>query len=69
MPGWNHCSGTAPSHMMKIGGDKGGKTIKFNFHITNVNHPNSVKNSTVFAMFEAQDCYFNLKSAVQDLRI
>ena len=35
--------------------DKGGKSVKANFQICNVENPNSVRNTCVFAAFEAPD--------------
>ena len=45
---------------MKIGGDKGGSSFKASLQIVNVEKPNSVKNSCVFALFEAPDSSTNL---------
>ena len=40
---------------IKIGGDKGGGSMKLNFQICNITAPNSVQNTCVFAMFETPD--------------
>ena len=55
-----------PSHeiWIKIGGDKGGSSFKVSFQLVNVEKPNSVKNSTVFALFEAPDSVVNLHIAL-----
>ena len=45
---------------MKLGGDKGGGSFKMNFQVVNVSHPNSVKNTCVFCLFEASDTLTNL---------
>ncbi len=45
---------------IKIGGDKGGSSFKMSLQIVNVDKPNSVQNSCVFALFEAPDSVFNL---------
>ena len=45
---------------VKIGGDKGGGTMKLNFQICNVKAPNSTQNTCVFAMFEAPDSATNV---------
>ena len=49
---------------VKIGGDKGGSSFKMSFQLVNVKKPNSVKNSTVFALFEASDSVVNLHIAL-----
>ena len=49
---------------LKLGGDKGGSSVKASFQIVNVNKPNSVRNSCVFAVFEAPDSVFNLHLAL-----
>lgn len=49
---------------LKIGGDKGGKTMKLNFQILNTIHPNSPTNTCVFAAFEASDTRSNVLIAV-----
>lgn len=60
---------------VKIGGDKGGKTMKFSFQICNSLHPNSPTNTCVFVAFEAVDTRCNLhvamdryKSQIEDLK-
>ena len=49
---------------VKLGGDKGGKTMKLNFQILNVSHPNSPVNTCVFLLFEAPDTKVNLRLAL-----
>lgn len=49
---------------VKIGGDKGGTTLKASFQLCNVARPNSVQNTCVFAIFEARDCSANLHVAL-----
>ena len=60
---------------LKIGGDKGGSSFKMSIQLVNVEKPNSVKNSTVFTLFEAPDSVVNLhialdryKSMITDLQ-
>ena len=50
---------------VKIGGDKGGQSVKINFQICNVENPNSVKNTCVFAAFEAPDTATNIHVALE----
>ena len=56
-------SGVVPADeiWIKIGGDKGGSTFKMSFQIVNVSGPNSLKNTVVFACFEADDSFTNLE--------
>ena len=49
---------------VKIGGDKGGTTLKASFQLCNVESPNSVQNTCVFAVFEARDSSTNLHIAL-----
>ena len=46
---------------LKIGGDKGGGTLKMVFQIVNTKAPNSPVNTCVFCIFEAPDSVTNLK--------
>lgn len=49
---------------VKVGGDKGGSSFKMSLQLVNVMKPNSVKNSCVFALFEATDSPANLHIAL-----
>ena len=49
---------------VKIGGDKGGGSMKTSFQICNVPHPNSCKNSCVFSIYETADTTTNLNIAL-----
>ena len=49
---------------VKLGGDKGGKTMKLSFQLCNCVHPNSPTNTCVFACFEASDTRCNLHLAM-----
>ena len=51
-----------------LGGDKGGSSFKASFQILNVDKPNSIRNSCVFAVFEATDSVFNLHLALDQYR-
>ena len=53
---------------VKIGGDKGGGSMKLNFQIANCLNPNSVTNTCVFAAFEATDSVNNLHVAFDRYR-
>lgn len=49
---------------VKLGGDKGGKSMKANFQILNCEHPNSPANTCVFAVYEGPDSKVNLHIAL-----
>ncbi len=49
---------------VKLGGDKGGSSMKVNFQICNLMHPNSPTNTCVFVAFEAPDSKANLHLAL-----
>ncbi|XP_070548414.1 uncharacterized protein [Ptychodera flava] len=51
---------------VKIGGDKGGGSMKFAFEICNLDHPNAKENTVVWLMFEASDNHHNLKLALEN---
>lgn len=60
---------------LKLGGDKGGGSMKMNFQIMNTPHPNSVTNTCVFSAYEGPDTKTNLyvalaryKSQVEELK-
>ncbi|XP_064639458.1 uncharacterized protein LOC135495002 [Lineus longissimus] len=48
---------------LKIGGDKGGDTVKLEFQIANVENPNAAANTTVYCYYEGSDSYTNLQIA------
>lgn len=49
---------------VKLGGDKGGGSVKINFQICNCQKPNSVTNTCVFTAYEAADTKTNLHIAL-----
>ena len=49
---------------IKIGGDKGGGSFKMSFQICNLDNPNSIDNTCVFAVFNASDSTTNLHVAL-----
>ena len=49
---------------IKVGGDKGGSTMKAAFQICNVESPNSYRNTWVFSAFEASDSAVNVRIAL-----
>ena len=49
---------------IKIGGDRGGDTVKIVFQICNVCNPNSKQNTCVFCVFEGKDTVTNLHVAL-----
>ncbi|XP_070551522.1 uncharacterized protein [Ptychodera flava] len=50
---------------VKVGGDKGGGSMKSVFEICNVEFPNSVKNTVVWNLFAAADSEVNLRTAMR----
>ena len=53
---------------VKVGGDHGGKLLKFSFQIANVLNPNSVHNTVPFFVFGANDTAENLTTASQTIQ-
>ena len=53
------------SVVLKFGGDKGGKFMKFKFGVTIMNTPfaNSLDSFDVLGMLDAEDSFYNLKKA------
>ncbi|XP_070549699.1 uncharacterized protein [Ptychodera flava] len=51
---------------VKVGGDKGGGSMKFVFEICNLDHPNAKENTVIWLMFEAGDNHHNLKLALEN---
>ena len=48
---------------IKLGGDKGRGSFKFNFQLVNTLHPNSVKKTVLVSVFKAGDSASNLHTA------
>ena len=63
-------SGAIPSDevWVKLGGDKGHGSFKMNLQIVNTSHPNSIKNTTVVALFQAGDSITNLTIALEQYK-
>ncbi len=49
---------------LKIGGDKGGGTTKMYYQIVNVKAVNSIRNTTAFCVYEADETITNLHTAL-----
>lgn len=49
---------------VKLGGDKGRGSFKFNFQLVNTPHPNSVKKIVLLSVFKAGDSSTNLHIAL-----
>lgn len=49
---------------VKLGGDKGRGSFKFNLQLVNVLTPNSVKNTALLSVFKAGDSTTNLHTAL-----
>ena len=50
---------------MKIRGDKGHGSFKLTLQLVNALHPNSIKNTTLLSVFQADDNSANLHIALQ----
>ena len=50
--------------MIKLGGDKGHGSFKFNLQLCNVKHPNSLKSTISVLVFKAGDSTMNLHTAL-----
>lgn len=61
----NH-DGAIPTDQLwvKLGGDKGRGSFKFNIQLVNVEAPNSVKNTALLSVFRAGDSTTNLHTAL-----
>ena len=59
--------GAIPSEevWIKLGGDKGHGSFKLNLQVVNTTHPNSIKNTTLVAVFKAGDSIVNLHTALE----
>ena len=58
--------GTIPSDKLwiKLGGDKGRGSFKFNLQLCNVEHPNSLRNTILVSVFKVGDSTSNLHTAL-----
>ena len=58
--------GNIPSNELwiKLGGDKGRGSFKFNLQLCNIEHPNSLKNTILVSVFKAGDSTTNLHTAL-----
>ena len=65
---WHNTLSPSNEIWLKVGGDKGGSSFKLSLQVVNVEKPNSVKNSCVFALFKAPDSVFNLHLAIDRYR-
>ena len=65
----NH-GGSIPNNELwiKLGGDKGQGSFKFNMQLVNVSNPNSVKRTVLLSVFNAGDSTTNLHLALDRYR-
>ena len=58
--------GNIPSNELwiKLGGDKGRGSFRFNLQLCNVEHPNSLKNTVLVSVFKTDDSTTNLHTAL-----
>ena len=59
-------NGAIPSDeiWIKLGGDKGRGSFKLNMQVVNIPHPNSIRNTSLVAVFKAGDRTVNLHTAL-----
>ena len=55
-------------YWIKLGGDKGRGSFKFNIQVVNAVHPNSIKNTALLSVFMADDSTINLHTALDMYR-
>ena len=65
---WHDGDIQADEIWIKIGGDKGGSSLKMNFQIVNTQQPNSSQHTCIFAAVEAPDSITNLHVALDRYR-
>lgn len=53
---------------VKLGGNKGHGSFKLNLQVINTLHPNSIKNTTLVAMYKAGDSVVNLHTALEQYK-
>ncbi|XP_070549223.1 uncharacterized protein [Ptychodera flava] len=60
---WQHSTIPSGEIWCKVGGDKGGGSMKSVFQICNVAHPNSIDNTVIWNIYAAPDSRHNLEVA------
>ena len=65
---WHNGFIPADELWLKLGGDKGHGSFKFTLQIMNVQHPNSIKNTTLLAVYRAGDSLYNLHTALDQFK-
>ena len=61
---WHGGAIPADELWIKLGGDKGHGSFKFNFQLMNTEHPNSQKSATLLSVYKAGDSTTNLHTAL-----
>lgn len=61
---WHDGAIPADEIWVKLGGDKGRGSFKFNIQLLNTKHPNSIKNTVLLSVFKAGDTATNLHTAL-----
>ena len=61
---WHNQSIPSNQIWIKLGGDKGHGSFKFNLQLCNIEHPNSLKSTTLVSVFKAGDSTTNLHTAL-----
>ena len=65
---WHDDTIPANEIWIKLGGDKGRGSFKLNMQVVNTVHPNSIKNTTLLAVFKAGDSIVNLYTALSQYK-
>ena len=65
---WHNEAIPAKELWIKLGGDKGQESFKLNIQLVNTCHPNSIKNTTLVAVFKAGDSRANLHTALDQYK-
>lgn len=61
---WHDGAIPADELWVKLGGDKGRGSFKFNLQLVNTKHPNSMKNTALLSVFKAGDSTTNLHTSL-----
>ena len=65
---WHDGTNPEDELWVKLGGDKGHGTFKLTLQLVNVPNPNSRANTTIIAMFKANDSIANLWTALHQYK-
>ena len=66
---WHDGAISSSEVWIKLGGDKGHGSFKLNLQVVNNTHPNSIRNTTLLALFRAGDSIVNLNTALEQYQV